>query len=48
MSICLICTLGNRDIQFKKEHEQELKNILGDIFDNGKDLDSNELYLKKK
>ncbi|WP_292459996.1 hypothetical protein [Methanothermococcus sp.] len=45
--VCLICTLGNRDIQFKKEYEQELTNILGDIFEKNKDLDSNELYIKK-
>lgn len=45
--ICLICTLGNRDIQFKKEHEQELTNILGSIFEKNDDFDSKELHLEK-
>ncbi|MDK2790376.1 MAG: hypothetical protein PWP15_883 [Methanothermococcus sp.] len=47
MGICLICTLGNRDIQFKKEFEHKLKETLGDILDKNNDLDSNELYIKK-
>ncbi|AEH07258.1 hypothetical protein [Methanothermococcus okinawensis] len=44
---CLICTLGNRDIQFKKEYENELKDILGNILDKNKDHDSNDLIIAK-
>ncbi|XRO77249.1 hypothetical protein ACO3VM_01600 [Methanocaldococcus sp. 10A] len=48
MEVCLICTLGNRDIQFKKEYEDDLKKILGDILEKGGNLDSEDLTVKKK
>lgn len=47
MKTCLICTLGNRDIQFKKEYENKLIAILGNIFDKDGDLDSEGLYINK-
>ncbi|MBW9221542.1 hypothetical protein KKP97_00575 [Methanothermococcus sp. SCGC AD-155-C09] len=46
MKNCLICTLGNRDIQFKKEYESNLK-ILENILHKDNDLDSNELCIKR-
>ena len=50
--ICLICTLGNRDIQFKKEYrdiiEKKLNDILGkNIITNGKS-DTDDLIVNPK
>ncbi|XRO75408.1 hypothetical protein ACO3TA_00575 [Methanocaldococcus sp. 28A] len=48
MKVALICTLGNRDIQFKKEYKEELKEILKDIIDyESKDSDSVGFTIKR-
>ncbi len=48
MGICLICTLGNRDIQFKEDKLDELNNILGEnVIIEGKS-DTDDLVINSK